>query len=226
MAAKTSRAAKEPTAKRPSKKQTKEEAELAARKVHEVRYFQSSPGITPLELAHLAAAMGLGDRDDAPAKAFALFSRSLSYLARLQSAFDTMNTNQANYLENCARVEAAMGLTKEDRKKKFSIEQVIAKMPKELLSVAGRQIRGKELWEEFRRQVDPKSELLRNTEEYSIHDLISVFEKFNQWRDKLAAENKTKGRKNIDKVNQKRRKDAPADYAEAVDAVPLPKSAP
>lgn len=85
MSAKKPRAAKEPAAKRPSRKQAKERAELASREVLEAKHVSPLPEITPLELAHLVAAMGLGDQADGPSKALSLVSRSAAYIEGMKT---------------------------------------------------------------------------------------------------------------------------------------------
>jgi hypothetical protein len=229
MSAKKPRTAKTPAAKRPTRKQAKEMAELASREVLKARHVEPMPEVTPLELAHLVAAMGLGDQEDGPAKALSLVSRSATYIKGMKAQFDRLDSVIAEERANKARIMAETGLSKEPADKTFSIDEVIAKLPTEPLKVAGRTLRGKSLWSEFSRQVDPKHRPQEqpgkdggSPEAYSLSDLLRVYQEFTEWRDKIAAENIAKGTKNLIRANQKREQEALADGAEAVDAVPLP----
>jgi hypothetical protein len=230
MSAKKPRTIKKTAAKRPSRKQAKEMAELASREVLKARHVEPMPEVTPLELAHLVAAMGFGDQADGPAKALSLLSRSAAYIEGMKAEFKRLDNVISEDRANIAKIMAELGLSKEDADKTFSVEDVIAKMDKAPLKVAGRMLRGKGLWNEFRRQVDPKpgrpgkaNEEGASPEEYVLSDLLRVYQEFSKWRVKIAAANKAKGSKNLDKTNRERAKRALTDGAEAVDAVPLSK---
>jgi hypothetical protein len=230
MPTKKPRTTKKAAAKRPSKKQAKEIAELASREALKVRQVEPMPEVTPMELAHLVAAMGFGEQADGPAKALSLLSRSAAYIEGMKAEFKRLDNVITEDRANMAKIMMELGLSKEDADKTFSVEDVIAKMDTAPLMVAGRMLRGKGLWNEFRRQVDPKpgrpgkaDEEGASPEEYLLSDLLRVYQEFIKWRVKIAAANKAKGSKNLDKANRERKKRALADGAEAVDAVPLPK---
>lgn len=230
MPTKKPRTTKKAAAKRPSKKQAKEMAELASREALKVRQVEPMPEVTPMELAHLVAAMGLGEDADGPAKALSLVSRSAAYIEGMKAQFERLNGVLAAGMANDASIMAEMGLAPDAVKMTFSVDQVIAKLPTERLKVAGEMLRGTPLWNEFRRQVElppgrPGKSQIDGTspEEYTLADLILVYRRFKDWRDTIAAENLAKGKKNLTKINKERHESASTDGAEAVDAVQLPK---
>lgn len=206
-------------------------AELASREVLKARHVAPMPEVTPLELAHLVAAMGLGEQADGPAKALSLLSRSAAYIDGMKIHFENLNDSLATEKSDKSRILAELGLSKEAADRTFSVDEVIAKLPTEPLKVSGKELRGRNLWIEFRRQVDPQPGRPGKTaeedqpapEEYSLADLIRVFRQFMKWRDTIATANKAKGSKNLDKTNRERRENAKTDGADAVDAVRLPK---
>lgn len=231
MAAKKSVTTREPTTKRPSRKQAKKLAEDAAGKVLMARHVEPLPQVTPLELAHLVAAMGLGDRADGPAKALSLVSRSAAYIDAMKAQFERLNDVLGQDKAATARMMAELGLGLEAVDKTFSVDEVIAKMSTRLLKVGRKLLQGKALWEEFRRQVDPKpgrpgkaDKDGTSPEEYLLSDLLRVYREFTEWRDKIATANLARGSKNLDKTNRDRRKRDLLEGAEAVDAIPLPKT--
>lgn len=230
MPAKKPNAAREPAAKRLTRKQVRERAELAFREALEAKHVSPLPEITPLELAHLVAAMGLGDQADGPSKALSLVSRSAAYIEGMKAQFERLDGAIAIGRANEAKIMAKLGLGMEAANKTFTVDEVIAKMPTERLKVAGRTLRGEDLWNEFRRQVDPKpgrpgkaDKDGTSPEEYLLSDLLRIYQEFTDWRTKIAAANQAKGSKNLDKANRDQRKRDLVDGAEAVDAVPLPK---
>lgn len=230
MSAKKPRAAKKATAKKPAKKQRIEAAEQAVQKALDAKYFGTVPEISPLELAHLVVAMGLGDQADGPAKALMLVGRSAGYIEAMRRQLEQLNDNVAKGNANDAMLLAEMGLSPEMTDGIFSVDQVIAKMPTAPLKVAGNMLRGKHLWHEFRRQVDPQSERPGKEredgtypEEYTLIDLIRSYKEFKVWRNKIATANVAKAGENIVKVNRERKESTLTDGAEAVDALPIPK---
>lgn len=230
MSAKKPSVAKDPAAKRLTRKQVRERAELASREALEAKHVSPMPEITPLELAHLVAAMGLGDQADGPSKALSLVSRSAACIEGIKAQFERLDGAIAIGRANEAKIMAKLGLSMEAADKTFTVDEVIAKMDTAPLKVAGRMLRGKGLWNEFRRQVDPKpgrpgkaDKDGTSPEEYVLSDLLRVYQEFTEWRVKIAAANKAKGRKNLDRTNRERKKRDLVDGAEAVDAVPLPK---
>jgi hypothetical protein len=230
MSAKKPRAAKKATVKKPAKKQRIEAAEQAVQKALDAKYFGTVPEVSPLELAHLVVAMGLGDQADGPAKALMLVARSATCITAMRRQIEQLNDNMAKGNANDAMLLAKMGLSPEKADGTFSVDQVIARLPTAPLKIGDETLRGKHLWDEFRRQVDPQSERPGKEredgtypEEYTLIDLIRFYKEFKVWRNKIAAENVAKGSKNLPKVNRERKKSTLTDGAEAVDAAPLPK---
>lgn len=204
-------------------------AEQAYEKALEARHVITMPEVTPLELAHLVAAMGLGDRDDGPAKALSLVSRSATYIEDKKAELKRLEDAIAEHNANWARMIAALGLSEEEANKTFSIDQVIARLPLDRLKVAGKTLRGKGLWNEFCRQIDltprPQEQSGKDDgspEAYSLSDLYRIHQKFIEWREKIASKNIAKGAKNLKVVSRERREEAQKGGAEAVDAAPLP----
>jgi hypothetical protein len=230
MSPKKPRSAKEPTAKRPARKQLKATAEQVFKNALEAEYVALFPEITPLELAHLVAAMGLGDHDDGPSKALSLVCRSGTYIKGMKAQFERLNGVIAAQTANELKILTEMGLSPEAAAKSFSVDEVIARMPTDPLKIADKLLRGKDLWDEFRRQVNPQPGGPGKTREdgsapevYWQADLIRVYQEFKGWRDKIAVKNLAKGSKNLAKANRERKEAVSADGAEAVDALPLPK---
>lgn len=231
MSTENPRSAKKSTAKkRPARTHLKAAAKLASQKALEAKHVSPLPEITPLELAHLVAAMGLGDHADGPLKALSLVSRSAAYIEGMKAQFERLNGVLAAGKANDSSIMAEMGLSMEAADKIFSVDEVIAKMPTEPLIVNSIKLRGTALWDEFRRQVVPLPRRPGKVREdgtapevYSHADLIRVYREFKGWRDKIAAVNLAKGSKNLAKANRERAKRTLVDGAEAVDAVPLPR---
>lgn len=229
MSAKKPSVAKDPAAKRLTRKQAKERAELAAREALKTNFVAPFPEVTPLELAHLVAAMGLGEQEDGPSKALSLLSRSAAYIEGMKAQFERLNAVIAPGKVDEIRIMAELGLSIEDAKKTFTVDEVIRKMPKDPLNIAGESLRGRRLWDEFLRQVNPKlghpgktDEGGSSPEEYTLGDLLRIYQEFKEWRSMIAAANMTKTSKNIDEVNQERENERLRNGAEAVDAAPLP----
>ena len=230
MSAKKPSVAKDPAAKRLTRKQVRERAELAFREALEADHVAPFPEVTPLELAHLVAAMGLGEQEDGPLKALVLLGKSATCIDRMKAQFERLNVVLGTAKAAKAKIMAVLRLGLEAANKTFTVDEVIAKMPTEPLKVAGRTLRGEDLWNEFRRQVDPKpgrpgkaDKDGTSPEEYLLSDLLRIYQEFTDWRTKIAAANQAKGSKNLDKANRDQRERDLVDGAEAVDAVPLPK---
>ena len=213
MSAKKTKSPEKLAAKRPTKKVLEATAEQASKKALETQYMTPMPEISPLGLAHLVVAMGLCDHDDGPAKGLDLVRRCMFRIDRQKAEYERLNGVLAKGGAKVARTLAEIGLSSATADQEFSLKQVITKMPTGPLKIAGKELRGVALWDEFRRQKDPqrgrpgkKGEDGEATEVYSQSDLFKVYKQFKDWRDKIAKANRTKTSANILKANSARKK--------------------
>jgi hypothetical protein len=199
----TSSPVQETAAKRPAQMRRKAAAQEAAEKALVGEYVSPLPNISPLELAHLVAAMGLSEHADGPLQALMLVSKCAGVIEKNKAFFALLNNQMAKAKADEVLAMITIGISPEQRDAKFTLDEVIAKMPTDRLKIGNSMLRSKELWDEYCRltesPVSADSDSPDGLRLFSVTELMGIYSKFCTWREGIAKRNQAKGKKNLNK---------------------------